>query len=216
MGRQYSSAAHPDGWLTWVDGDRARARQVLADLDAAPAPADESEADQRAQLVDALRALFPSFSLDGVEFWVYGELQMLDLTELMGLARVNTKSADPRALAALGDFFRGALGDGEYERFRAHCRSHCTPPDVLSEVMEGVVEDLAEVPTLPPTPSARGRSSTGPTSRVVSLSAGTSQEAPMTPEAFAAWQAGQAAPPGPLGQLPPDPDSSTPRLLSFG
>lgn len=240
MSREYTSAAKraaAPAWgtvdaeqmLAWVDGDPARARQVLRDLDAIPTDAAGHEA--RRPLVEALLAVFPSFTLDAVEFRVEGEMQLLDLCELMKLARRKVKTSDPSSIAALAEFFEGAMGAGEYERFRSHCREHCTDPDVLNDIMEGVVEDLTDRPTSRPSPSAAGPLTSGPTSKVVSLSpTGSVQVAlpepagplapdmlSMTPEQFADWQAEQRArAQSPLGVPIPPVQAQTPESVYFG
>lgn len=237
--RQYTSAAKrakatpPPGpadtaaLLAWVGRDRARARQALRELDAQPV--DAAGHDARRELVEALLAVFPSFSIDGETFHVAGEMQLLDLCELMRLNKRNVKTIDPAAIAALADFFRGALGEEEYERFREFTRVNCTDPDLLNDVMEGIVEDLSEVPTSRPSHSLPGPSTNGPTSKAVSLSRGTVSQAPMSTEEFRAYleqrtptpqesQAGrhqlerEEQPVGPLGV----PTRQTPQFVSFG
>lgn len=206
MGRTYTSAAKraaatppPAGTLAevlaWVDGHTGRARQLLAQLDAAPVDAgDQAGVAARKELVDALLDVFPSFTLDGETFRVLGELQLLDLCELMRLNKRGVKTVDPSAVAAMADFFQGALGVDEYERFRRYCRENAVDPDVLADIMEGVVEDLAEVPTSRPSHSVGGPSTAGPGSKVDSPSA------PMSSDGFQDFLQRRTEPaPGPLG-----------------
>ncbi|SCL15051.1 hypothetical protein [Micromonospora inyonensis] len=214
MGRTYVSAAKraaatppPAGTLgevlAWVDGHTGRARQLLAQLDATPVNSgDQAAVAARKELVDALLAVFPSFTLDGETFRVLGELQLLDLCELMRLNKRGVKTVDPVAVAALADFFQGALGADEYERFRSYCREHAVDPDVLSDIMEGVAEDLTEVPTSRPSHSVGGPSSAGHGSKVDSPSA----PAPMSSDGFQDFLQRRTEPdPGPLGISMRDP-----------
>ncbi|MFI6162239.1 hypothetical protein ACIA59_20135 [Micromonospora haikouensis] len=215
MSREYTSAARraaatapavddPTGLLAWVGTSTVRARQALAQLEAAPLPAD-ADADQRAareQLVDQLLDVFPSFVLDGEPFRVMGEMQLLDLCELLKLTKRRVKTVDPAAVSALADFYAGALGVDEYERFRTFVRDNAIDQDVLNDVMEGIVEDLTDRPTSRPSPSASGPSTTGAMSKVVSLSgpqrgvvlqpaAAPPDFAAMSPQEFADWHANQ-------------------------
>jgi hypothetical protein len=223
VSRQYTSAAKrakatpmpgpsdTGGLLAWVGQDRTRARQALRELDAVPASPADHEA--RRPLVEALLDVFPSFSIDGETFRVMGEVQLLDLCELMRLNKRNVKTVDPTGIAALADFFRGALGDEEYERFREFTRANCTDPDLLNDIMEGIVEDLTEVPTSRPSHSVGGPSSSGLTSRVVSLSQGTVSESPMSAADFQAYlDRQQQQPEGPLSV----PTQQGPGFVSFG
>lgn len=216
MARTYTSAAKraatmpdPTGdastLLAWVGSDRARARQALRDLDAQPATATTRKA------AETLLEVFPSFTLDGETFRVMGEVQLLDLCELMNLTKRNVKTVDPAAIAALADFFRGALGADEYERFREFVRVNCVDPDVLNDVMEGIVEDLTEVPTSRPSHSVPGPSNSGPTSKVVSLSQRSVQESPMSTDAFRDYLQRQQKQATPL-----IPTTETRGFVSFG
>lgn len=193
MARSYTSAARkaaetrpavedPTGLLTWVGANRTRARQVLADLDGRPVPAGGEQ--DRQDLVEALLQVFPSFTLDGETFRVMGEMQLLDLCELVRLTKRRVSTTSPTAVVALADFFLGALGEAEYDRFRLFCREHAIDADVQNDVMEGIVEDLSEVPTSRPSHSVPGPSTSGPTSTVVSLSRRTVEQAPMSTEQF--------------------------------
>ncbi|MCT2276312.1 hypothetical protein M3G91_01645 [Micromonospora chalcea] len=241
MARDYTSAARraaatptpsgadPVGLLAWVDNHTGRARQALRDLEALPVdPRDEAAARQRQWLVDQLLDVFPSFTLDGERFRVLGEMQLLDLCELMRLNKRNVKTVDPAGVAALADFFTGCLGPDEYERFRTYCRDNCVDQDVLNDIMEGIVEDLSEVPTSRPSHSVPGPSSSGPTSRVVSLSRTSPQPGspppavPLTdPQAFEEFlqrRAQQPPEPEPLGApaAPWSPTTQDPGFVSFG
>lgn len=227
MARTYTSAARraaatpapvddPQGLLTWVDGNTTRARQALRQLEETPVdPADTAAVAARQQLVDALLDVFPSFVLDGERFRVLGEMQLLDLCELMRLNRRNVKTVDPAGVAALADFFQGALGPDEYERFREFCRVNCVDQDTLNDIMEGIVEDLAEVPTSRPSRSAPGPLTAGLTSKVVSMSSGTVRAEPMPPEDFQAFLARrqEQTSVGPLGTPAPE---QTREFVSYG
>lgn len=230
MARTYTSAARraaaqaptdphdQTGLLAWVGRFPARARQALRLLDEHPVdPADTGAVAARARLVEQLLDVFPSFELDGEVFRAYGELQLLDLCEITKLNRAGALAADPTSLAALSDIFAGALGQAENERFRAFCRANAVDPDTLNDIMEGLMEDLSEVPTSRPSPSPGGPSTSGPTSRVVSLSPHTAGPAPMSSQEFADFMQGWE--PAPAG--PPTPPASplglpTPGPVSYG
>jgi len=201
MSREYRSAASaaarpaslPDGGLPgpeapaeavlgWVSGDRSRAREALA--------AERLSRQPRPGLVDGLELLLAHFVLDGVR-WVCAvdDVTILDVTEL---ARMHNASAEsPEGIAALGEFFETCLGP-RYRAFRSHCRANRTSEDVLMDIMEGLLEDLAGYPTQPPSPSPGGPSGTGPTSKPASPERGRVVTAhgvrPMTPQEFAAWR----------------------------
>ncbi|MEV0805729.1 hypothetical protein [Micromonospora sp. NPDC050200] len=218
MSREYTSASRraaaaappvddPTGLLAWVGTSTVRARQALALIESAPPPADPGEdvpaAElSRGQMVGRLLDVFPSFTLDGETFRVMGEMQLLDLCELLKLTKRGVKTVDPSAVSALADFFSGALGLEEYERFRTFVREHAIDQDVLNDVMEGIVEDLTDRPTSRPSPSASGPLTTGAGSKHVSLSGPQRgvvlQPTPtppdfaaMTPEEFAGWHSAQ-------------------------
>ncbi|MEV6798543.1 hypothetical protein AB0M91_09365 [Micromonospora rifamycinica] len=228
MARNYTTAAaraaatgspdpaDPAGLLAWVGKDTTRARQALRDLESRPVdPRDTQAAADRQHLVDRLLSVFPSFTIDGVVFRVLGEMQLLDLCELMKLNRRGVKTVDPAAIASLAEFFQGCLGAQEYERFRVHCRENAVEPDLLNDIMEGVVEDLSEVPTSRPSHSVGGPSNPGPGSKV---------DLPWPPasmdqDAFQAYLASQQQPAtGPLGTPtpPPAPTPPTPGFVYFG
>ncbi|MGC5664925.1 hypothetical protein ACN261_31545 [Micromonospora sp. WMMD723] len=220
MARNYTSAARRaaatpppagdlDTVMAWIDGNTTRARQVLAALDKQPVdPTDTAARLARKLLREKVLDVFPSFTLDDVAFRVLGEMQLLDLCELMRLNKRNIKTVDPAAVAALADFFQGALGADEYERFREYCRTNCVDQDVLNDVMEGIVEDLSEVPTSRPSHSVGGPSSAGPTSTDAS-------PPPMSPEAFEDFLASRTEPqPGPLGL--PETTNPTREFVYFG
>jgi hypothetical protein len=115
------------------------------------------------------------FELDGVQF-TPGYLSMIDLTELARHSDLD--AATPEGIAAIGGFFKDVLGE-DYDRFRAHCRQHRTDPDTLMEIISDLVESMTQgFPTQPPSRSPAGPTSTGRTSRVISLSARTVTELP--------------------------------------
>ena len=114
----------------------------------------------------------PTFELDDVKFTCEGRLTTLDVSELAEVAELGVDTEDPRAAAAIAKFFRAALGMGEYNRLKNHMRAHDTAEDVLVDIMAGIMEDFAARPTEQPSSSHDGQSTTGPTSRVVSLQRG--------------------------------------------
>lgn len=103
------------------------------------------------------------FELDGVPFTAAGGLNVLEMSELAAHAEEDVNSA--AGAAALAVVFRGSLGE-DYERFKKHCGVHGTRPDVLLNIMQDMVEHLAETPTPPSGQSSPGRPETGGTSRV--------------------------------------------------
>lgn len=103
------------------------------------------------------------FELDGVGFVAGGGLNVLEMSELAAHAEEDVNSA--AGAAALAVVFRGALGE-DYERFKRHCGAHGTRPDVLLNIMQDMVEHLAETPTEPSGRFSPGRPETAGTSRV--------------------------------------------------
>lgn len=121
----------------------------------------------------------PTFELDGVTFACPGTPNALDLAELGRLAEQGADSVDPAALAAISDFMTSAMGKREYDRFRAHCRTHETDEETLMGILAGIVEDMSARPTDRPSSLPDGPPSTPGTATVVSLSRGTVQTAPL-------------------------------------
>jgi len=102
-----------------------------------------------------------TFTLDDVEFTCAGQPTALDISELAEVAADGVDTDDPRAIAATSKFFRAVLGK-EYSRFKEHMRVHNTDEDILVEIMQGIMEDLAARPTQEPSRSPDGPSTTGP------------------------------------------------------
>jgi hypothetical protein len=125
------------------------------------------------------------FDLDRVHFVASGGMSMLELFEIARLADVDADS--PEGMGALADFFRTMLGD-DYGRFREHCRVHATDGDTLVQIMQDVMEAATDRPTVPPSDSASGQTSTGPTLRVRSPD-GTWREETLSPERAAELRA---------------------------
>lgn len=125
------------------------------------------------------------FELDSVRFVASGGVSMLELFELARFADKDTDS--PQGMGALADFFRALLG-GDYDRFRAHCREHATDEDTLMTIVRDVMEASTDRPTVPPSDSVSGQTSTGPTLRVRS-SDGTWREEALSPERAAVLRA---------------------------
>lgn len=125
-----------------------------------------------------------TFALDGAEFTVPGGILLLDLVDLAELGNADEVSAE--AIAAVGSFFRQALG-AEYERFHVHCREHGTDNGTLLEIITDLVADSGGFPTQLPSPSAGGPASTGTTYKVFS-SSDTVVDFPLTPQRKAELQ----------------------------
>jgi hypothetical protein len=104
----------------------------------------------------------PRFMHDGTEFQCHGELTALDISELAEVAELGVDTDDPRGAAALARFFRVALGDREYTRFKNHLRAYILEDDTLISIMSGIMEDFAGRPTGQPSSSHGGPSTTGP------------------------------------------------------
>jgi hypothetical protein len=132
-----------------------------------------------------------TFTLDDAEFRCEGRMSFLDMsdlarrvsdlptTDLDELQKVNPVQA-AALISSMSSTLLLALGDGEYLRFREHCRAHATPDDVIVEVLQwinqavqGAVEEGAGRPTGPPSPSSSGEPATEPRmSRIISLQHG--------------------------------------------
>jgi hypothetical protein len=101
------------------------------------------------------------FKLDGIDY-VCRQLGPLELSEV---ARLQGQAADsPEAMAFMADFFRMALGAGQYHTFRENVGKFETRVDVFVEIIQGIFEDFANLPTSPPSDSSDGRLSTEPKS----------------------------------------------------
>lgn len=114
----------------------------------------------------------PDFALDGVTFVCEGGVSTLDISEFAKVAKDGVKTDDPAATAVFAEFFEAALGEKVYAQFRRHVRENSTTEEELLDVMKGIVEDFLGRPTQEPSSSQDGPSTTGPTSRVVSLQRG--------------------------------------------
>lgn len=203
MGKAYSSAAErakagvgpmpddPQLLLTWVGDDPERARLAWKSVAGWSAPAGPHEQAQRVELLDAIRGRLPWFDLDEVRFHCYGNVTLLDLSELTRAASSVMESPD--GAAALADFFEAALGRAEYRRFKDHTRAHGTSEDIIASIMQDLAEEFTARPTMRPSPSAPGPLNTIPTSKVISPS-GQVTETPMTLDQFHAWLAQTQAP----------------------
>lgn len=122
------------------------------------------------------------FELDGVEFVCEGGLTTLDISEFAMAAKNGMDTADPAAAAVFAEFFQAALGPTQYRRLKDHMRAHGTDDDVLVDIMQGLMEDFVGRPTEEPSRSQDGPSTTGRTSRVVSLQQGSVTVHPLGPE----------------------------------
>jgi hypothetical protein len=104
-----------------------------------------------------------------------GEVSTLLLSELAYNADLDV--ADPEAMKLIRNFFANAFGDSEEGRkgyalfFRLVTRYG--DDDLLMEIMAGMVEDFSGRPTKRPSQSPDTPSTTGETSKVVSLSRAT-------------------------------------------
>lgn len=114
----------------------------------------------------------PSFDLDGVTFVCEGGVTALDISEYAKVAKMGIDTEDPAAVAVFAEFFEAALGPKVYSEFRKHVRDHGTSEDVFVDIMGGIIEDFLGRPTQEPSHSQDGPSTTGPTSKVVSLQRG--------------------------------------------
>jgi hypothetical protein len=123
----------------------------------------------------------PDFDLDGVEFVCEGGISTLDISEFAVAAKSGMDTEDPMAAAVFAEFFQAALGPAQYRRFKDHIRRHGTDGDVLVDIMQGLMEDFVGRPTEEPSHSQDGPSTTGPTSRVVSLQRGSVTQDPAEP-----------------------------------
>ena len=93
------------------------------------------------------------FDLDGVPFACTGNVDVIDLAELAGLADLDVNSI--AGAKAIVDVFKIALAD-DYDRFRAHTREHHTENEVLIEILRDLVEHVTAGPTMRPSQSASG------------------------------------------------------------
>ena len=123
----------------------------------------------------------PRFELDDVEFVCEGGLSTLDISEFAIAAKGGMDTADPTAAAVFAEFFQAALGPVQYRRFRDHTRRNRTGPDELIDIMGDLMVDFVGRPTEEPSHSQDGPSTTGPSSRVVSLQRGSVSQGPAEP-----------------------------------
>lgn len=124
------------------------------------------------------------FELDGVTFTGTGAVSLLDVSELAHTGGKGLRSA--RGAAAIADAFVSALGDEEYDRFKAHCSEHGTEPEVLLQILADMAEDSMGGPTTRP-----GRSSPGPlTTSGMSVDASRLPVPELTPQEIQAWREG--------------------------
>lgn len=103
--------------------------------------------------------------------------------ELGELAQLRDLEADtPEGMAAIGTFFKMLLGPVEYERFRAFVADNGVEPEVLLELLGDLFTEVVGHPFAPPPDSSPGPTSAPRTYKVISPSAGTVTEVPLTPE----------------------------------
>jgi hypothetical protein len=126
------------------------------------------------------------FRLDGEEFRLDGEVSILELSDLARRVGgvTDPENASPEAQASMvgsmSESLLMAMGPAEYDRFRAHCRKHRTPDEVIIAIMQEInesVQSAAEAaagrPTMPSSRSSTGSAETGDrTQRVISLQTG--------------------------------------------
>lgn len=97
-------------------------------------------------------------------FTASGDVSPIMLSEFSRNAQM--ESTDPEAMALLAQFFVEAFGDeAEYRRFLRFRSEHKLPDDQIMEIISGLIEDLSGRPTVQPSPSRSGQSTSGPTSR---------------------------------------------------
>ena len=90
---------------------------------------------------------------------------VMEWSELAATAASGDADLDsPEGTAFIARFFKLMMPPAQYARFRAHMKRSGTDQDVLVEIMQAIqeemtllVEDTAERPTGPPSPSPSGR-----------------------------------------------------------
>ena len=99
-----------------------------------------------------------TFELDGVEFTCHGEFDSNDMTDLASaLMDADENWVDPQALGAVGQLFATILGADTNRAFRRHRRANRTHPEVVSQILLDLIEDITDRPTQKPSASPRGR-----------------------------------------------------------
>ncbi|MEV4179944.1 hypothetical protein AB0J28_00675 [Streptosporangium canum] len=121
----------------------------------------------------------PTFVLDDVEFRCAGAPSLMDLSELARLSELGVDSVTPEGMSIIAEFLSGAMGRQEYNRFRTHIREHGTDPEMVMEILQGIVEDFVARPTSRPSVSPDGPPATPTSSTVVSFSRGTVETGPL-------------------------------------
>lgn len=86
-----------------------------------------------------------SFTLDGVTFDCHGEFDTNDLTDIAtALMDADDGWVDPQALGAIGQLMQTMLGPATAKAFRRHRREHRTHPEVVSQIMLDLIEDITK------------------------------------------------------------------------
>lgn len=137
--------------------------------------------ERTAEDVNPLEGVEP-FEVDDQEFRCEGELSVLEISDLARRVTSSDDSPESQAslVASMSETLRMAMGDAEYQRFRAHVAQHHTPDRVVIDIMQAIneeiqeaVEKIAERPTGKPQPSSGGPAATGERmSRIISLQSG--------------------------------------------
>lgn len=123
-----------------------------------------------------------SFTLDGVTFECDGTFDPNDMMDLAtDLQGATTQRADPGALGTAGYLIRAIMGEDCWLAFREHRRARRTTPEVVGQIMRGLIEDLTDLPTARPSPSPGGRQITGGSSPGGSPSPGRRHKAAAKP-----------------------------------
>lgn len=116
-----------------------------------------------------------TFDIDGTEFTCHAQVPGFVLLEHLDRLTNNATAANEMLIIwqdvfdqtrELDEDGQPVEGTSDYDRFIAYCRdpSHEVDVQVLGEILQHVLGELADRPTRPSAPSPRGRSATSDTS----------------------------------------------------
>ena len=104
-----------------------------------------------------------SIKLDGEEYQCQGQIGLLDVSELAGLAVAGLDPNSLQGVAMTAQYLQLAFGPLEYMRLKSHFREYQTPQDVIFAIVAEITDRLQSFmetqtgrPTGPPLPSFSG------------------------------------------------------------
>lgn len=132
--------------------------------------ADLGSFDVAAKAVDPDREP-DTFTLCGEKFTVATEISVVPLGMFAKAAKSGLDTAEMDGLAAMIDMISQCVVDDDVDRFLAVASKNRVDAELLLKIVQAVMEAQTAFPTVQPSDSSDGESTTGPSSKVLSSSA---------------------------------------------